>query len=615
MSNGLDPESWDAISVDCHGAPLPPADDFSTQPGFGDSLTALGRIGLVAALETGDPDIRADALQRSDDGYASADALLSQALDAQSDFWRAAGDMDRAAEIVEDWQEELPADPWAHHRAGELAFLAGDYDEAAEEYARALELFPTGGEYGDQAYGDHGLGPQYVDDPEGRASSELELGAAQELGGDTDAAAATYRSLLDELAGLEFTDYQQELTFYTRSQLGSLMLSEGDLARAAGQLSAALAEEYPDGPPGPDDEVGWGRQATQLSSGAQDNNLALALAKLGRDEDAVTYAGSALAHDPANPIYVDTVAFAQHLGGHEHEAAEAYRAALAADPTSYVSANNLAVLLAQDGHRADAAAVLEDALAVAPDYAIGWHNLGVVQAPTSRDLLASQGALATAASLDRDLRGRDDLIVDTEIYRSGLDVSKPLPPDWTYAASASGTTSRLTLSVILLLLLRVVWALGLDKVVSAVGERVVRQPGVGTARRRFWRRLDPAWALVACVGVARMAALPGRALSCSSAPCSSEQQPRWSCSRCSSAGWPPRSPAWTCGTTPGRRPWCSAWSRRRSASSWRRTPSSRATLRAWAGCARWCRWWSRRWPSPSWPSPGWTRPRWPAPWP
>ena len=247
MSDGLDPESWDGNSVDCHGGPLPPVDDFSIQPGFGDSLTALGRIGLVAALETGDPDIRADALERSDDGYTGADALLSQARDAQSDFWRAGGDMERAAEVVDDWQEELPGDPWAHHRAGELAFLAGDYEEAAEEYARALELFPTGGEYGDKAYGDHGLGPQYVDDLEGRASTGLERGAAQELGGDAEAAASTYRSLLEELAGLEQSDYVRELTFYARSQLGSLALSDGDLEEAADQLAAALAAEYADG--------------------------------------------------------------------------------------------------------------------------------------------------------------------------------------------------------------------------------------------------------------------------------------------------------------------------------------------------------------------------------
>ncbi len=502
MDQGLDPESYDAVSTSCHGGPLPPDDGFSTQPGFGDSLSALGRIGLVAALETGDPAVQADALARSDDGYTSPDGLLSQALDAQSDFWRAAGDLDRAAAVVDDWRQELPDDPWALHRAGELAFLSDDHDEAAADYEASLALFPPGGEYGDTAFGDHGLGSQAVDDLEGRASTRLELGAAQELAGDTDAAASTYSDVLDELRGLEPTDYARELTFYTHGQLGALALSVGDLDQAAGQLASALALVYGDeAPPGPDDEVGWGRQATGFSSGAQDNNLALALAKLDRGDEAITFARAALAHDPANPIFADTVAFAQHLAGDEDDAVETYRAALAADSTSYVSANNLAVLLAQDGHRADAAAVLQDALRVAPDYAIGWHNLGVVQAPASLELLSSQGALATAAGLDRDLRGRDDLIVDTEIYRSGLDVSKPLPPDWTYAASATSSPSRLTLSVILLLLLRVVWALGLDKLVSVVGERVVRQPGERAVRRRLWRRLDPVWAVVACLGV------------------------------------------------------------------------------------------------------------------
>ena len=597
MSDGLDPESWDGNSVDCHGGPLPPVDDFSNQPGFTDSLSALGRVGLVAALETGDPDIWADALGRSDDGYTTSDGLLSQARDAQSDFWRASGDMKRAADIVDEWQQELPEDPWAWHRAGELAFLAGDYDEAADDYGRALALSPTGGEYGDTAYGDHGLGSQFVDDLEGRAATGLELGAAQELGGDAGSAASTYRFVLDELTGLEQSDYVGELTFHARAQLGSLALSDGDFEEAADQLTAALADEYPEGPPGADDEVGWGRQVTR-SSGAQDNNLALALAKLDRGADAVTYAEAAVAHDPANPIYVDTVAFAQHLAGREREAAETYRAALAADATSYVSANNLAVLLAQDGHRSDAAAVLEDALRVAPDYAIGWHNLGVVQAPASRELLASQGALATAGTLDRDLRGRDDLIVDTEIYRSGVDVSKPLPPDWTYAASASGSTSRLTLSVILLLLLRVLWALGLDKVVSAVGERVVRQPGEGAVlggsggssppAGRCW----PAWASSA--GRSTRPATPRSSAECSSGPAA-----LWSFCRSWSAGWSPPRRTWTCGTAPGRpRSLWERW-RRRSGWCWRRTPSSRATRLGCAGCGQSCRWWSRRSPLPS----------------
>ena len=196
--------------------------------------------------------------------------------------------------------------------------------------------------------------------------------------------------------------------------------------------------------------------------GAQDNNLALALAKLGRDDDALVHAQSALAHDLANPVYVDTLAFVQQLGGDDVAATATYRKVLETDPTSYVSANNLAVLLAQHGHRAEAEDLLERAVAVAPRYAIGWHNLGVVREPVSRSLLDSQGALARAARLDHDLRGEDGLVVDEEIYRSGLDVSRPLSPDWEYAASATSSSRNLTLGVLVLLLLRPPWTLGLE---------------------------------------------------------------------------------------------------------------------------------------------------------
>ena len=113
--------------------------------------------------------------------------------------------------------------------------------------------------------------------------------------------------------------------FYTRSQLGSLALRPGDLDEAAHELTAAL--DWVPGRTGPPVRTtrSVGPAGYRLSCGAQDNNLALALATLGRGDDSVTYAGSALAHDPANPIYVDTVAFAQDLAGHEHAAAAAYR--------------------------------------------------------------------------------------------------------------------------------------------------------------------------------------------------------------------------------------------------------------------------------------------------
>ena len=494
---GLDPESWDGVN-DCRGRPLSLLEP-DARTGFVDGSTSVGRLGLVAALEADDPAAREDALTRLSDEYTTPDQLLSEALDAQSDFWRAVGDAGRAEQVVAGWRDELPDDPWARHRAGELAFLDEDPGRAVEEYEAASELFEAALDT-DADWGDHGFGFSYVEELDGLAATRLELGAAHEAAGDPDAAEAAYLSSLDVLdrADPDYTsDYALEVGFYVRSQLGSLALAEGELSDAAGHLERALAEQYgEEGPPGTDDEVAWGRQSAQLPSGAQDNNLALALATLGRLDESVRYAESALAHDPVNPIFVDTVAFAHDLAGHEHEAAEAYRRALAADPTSYVSANNLAVILAQEGHREEAASVLEDALRVAPGYAIGWHNLGVVQGPSSGDLLASQGATAVAGALDRDLRGRDDLIVDREIYASGLDVSRPLRPDWTYAASASSQPARLTLSVLILLLLRVLWALGLDAVSARIGERLMRRPGSTSGpRRRFWRRL-PAWTAI-----------------------------------------------------------------------------------------------------------------------
>jgi hypothetical protein len=122
------------------------------------------------------------------------------------------------------------------------------------------------------------------------------------------------------------------------------------------------------------------------------------------------------------------------------------------------------------------------------------RSLGVVREPASSALLASQGALARAARLDRGLRGEDGLVVDEEIYQSGLDVSRPLSPDWQYAASATRTPRALTLGILALLLLRLVWTLGLDKLTGATSERLLTAGGRG-------RRLPGLVAVAAAVAV------------------------------------------------------------------------------------------------------------------
>ena len=283
---------------------------------------------------------------------------------------------------------------------------------------------------------------------------------------------------------------QFDIDFYAHGQLGHLAMTVGDYQAAERDLSESVEKYRGDDAYQPGDDV-----YPSKDLGAQDNNLALALAKLGRDEDALAHAQSALAHDLMNPVYVDTLAFVQQLSGDDAAAVATYRKVLDADPTAYVSVNNLAVLLAQHGHRAEAEDLLERAVAVEPEYAIGWHNLGVVREPESRSLLASQGALARAARLDRGLRGEDGLVVDEEIYDSGLDVSRPLSPDWQYAASATSTPRALTVGVLVLLLLRLLWTLGLDKLTGAVSERLLTASWLGG------RRLVGAVALLVSMGV------------------------------------------------------------------------------------------------------------------
>lgn len=75
------------------------------------------------------------------------------------------------------------------------------------------------------------------------------------------------------------------------------------------------------------------------------------------------------------------------------------------------------------------------------DYALGWFNLGVPYAQMGpAHLLASQGALGKAYALEPALRRRDQrLTIDANVYRTGLDLSKPLPPNWSFAQAQRGS--------------------------------------------------------------------------------------------------------------------------------------------------------------------------------
>lgn len=135
-------------------------------------------------------------------------------------------------------------------------------------------------------------------------------------------------------------------------------------------------------------------------------------------------------------------------------AAETFdRAALDNDPGAYPAANDLAILLGKNGDLAGAEELLEHAIRARPDYALGWFNLGVIHSQMGPlHLLQSQGAFSRAIALDDAFRNAERrLTMDTRVYRTGLDLSKPLPGNWSFTSNQpfSPTVSAGLLAVLL----------------------------------------------------------------------------------------------------------------------------------------------------------------------
>lgn len=451
-----------------------------------DSITH--RIEAMAATLTKDLERRDNAaglafFGEPEDNVATTYAALQNLL-------RAHGQLEEANEVTRQWAAEQPENPRARSLAGEVHFLLGDDEAAISDFESALRLLDRSGE-------------EWVVTSFDEASGEsahrvlrVQLAATLERRGEVGRAKRVLQSVVDESVGEEADYWAHSARLYALSDLGRIQVRAEDWAAAADSLRLALSSEV-----SLDNRfstIGDARSELiygGLLRGAQHNNLALALSNLGQDDEAVEAARAARERDPASPILRDTLGYALQGAGDTEAAVRLYRSALASDPTSYVSATNLAVLLAADDPGSEEARrLLDRATRTKPDYALAWHNLGVVQSQTwsPLDYLRGQRSLAKARRLDRDLRDADlALMADTTIYQSGLDVSAPLPPDWTYGASASERGNGLVWTLAILLLLRVAWALGLDRISGYVITAAQRHQGAA-----WWSRARPAaWAV------------------------------------------------------------------------------------------------------------------------
>jgi hypothetical protein len=125
-------------------------------------------------------------------------------------------------------------------------------------------------------------------------------------------------------------------------------------------------------------------------------------------------------------------------------------------------------------------------------------------------MLASQGALARAVELDPDFADRRQVpTIDAQIYRTRLDLSKPLPPGWSFAdLDRAAPAASAGLLAVLLMALGVARTGGRDG-----GELVERWSNVATAataRVPLVARLrGPGWALCLTVVLLTVAAARG----------------------------------------------------------------------------------------------------------
>ncbi len=410
---------------------------------------------------------RLDALFAGDFSIDSVDSRLEY----YQDGFRRIGDYEQAEKLLRlAIDSGLPLYGFAQDRLGEVLFLQGRYEDAAKAFKEAYETLPFDvydGFYPDE-FAEYTLTPGWA---------AVKQAASLQEDGKLDQAAQVLADLPEpeaEEIDVEYGESSRALS--QRTLLGSIQLAQEEYEAAAATLQSAL-----------DLCPRWnGRGLDPCVSGVQANNLGIALIKAGRPADAVEPAKQAMAADPANAMFAELLANALEADGDVEGAIAAYQATVASDPRQFTAHNNLGVLLANKGDIDGAIAAFRNAVGVRSSYARGWFNLGTALANQGglANFIWGQGALGRAAAMDAAFRGADpEYLSDVTVYDSGLDLSKPLPPDWSAANERQPLSPTYGIGIAIVAILQAVRALAGDHVSSAITERLL-----GIASRLKLRR-------------------------------------------------------------------------------------------------------------------------------
>jgi len=412
--------------------------------------------------------------------------------DGTQNLLRWAGNLPAAEKTAERWQTATSALPTL--RLGEIDFLAHRYGAAAAEFGLAARRWRL---------------LNWRDDLD-TWQAQLDRGAALLAAGRTAEAAQLLRPLdalatqgyayetslpngAGDNAALQFA----ALSYYACEQLADYERASGNLRAAAEDYTTALA---------------WTAQVRKGSGVRQevlDNNAALAYLGLGEVGTAAGLEDKALAADPADPVFLMSAGFIADRAGRAEQAARYDRQALSSDPGAFPAAGDLGVELAREHHDGAAVTALRLAVEASPAYALGWFNLGALESKLGPSrLLASQGAFAVAYSLDPALKDRrPEMTIDARVYRTALDLSKPLPPRWSISQLQRPAPAAAVGLVAIALL-----GFGLARATGQGGSTVAGQwldPISERLRSARWpRRLShPGWALAATIATFLLAYL------------------------------------------------------------------------------------------------------------
>ena len=383
-------------------------------------------------------------------------------------FWRYAGDLKRASRVASEWAR-LTGAPLAVQRQGEIEFLQGDFS-AAERFLRRATDKKLVKKFNDQQ-------PQQLWTEDLRLEAQTMLGLAREKAGQIRAARSTYQQTAATLRSqaekhtIESPRSVCPCEAFAETRLAKLAESDDNEGAALRHFSRAALLSTDSGP----------------GSGAEFNDYAAAL--LDADQSpgvALQYAKKAVEADPESPVFLEVLSQAQEAAGKTKQAATSRAEVAARDRTAFQTLNNSGVRAAQSGKLARAERDFESAVAARPRYAIAWFNSGVAlrESWNPLDIFRSQASLAKAIRLDASLRTEPvDYIVDHSSYATGLDVSRPVDANWTFAKIARDPSLGLTWLLVVLAIFRLLFVLGRDTVVGSLTSRLLNRDW--RSRRRW----------------------------------------------------------------------------------------------------------------------------------